>query len=350
MNRACVGSSLDVLLMVQCLFVGGAAFAQSAGSPAPAADQEVVVPALEQVSPRLDLGLGRPMSLHTGTVTLMNVGDKPIRLGKVQGECSCTDATVLHNKRVLEPGEDVEILIAVEFPREMGNYTKGVLVFEEGNPAPFYVPIDMEVGYPVRVNGGARFAIVVSRIGTLRLESTENRNFSVLSVHGVPPEFEDYDPLTEPPRASYLVKHDWSNVPRESLPRWMVIETDHPGAEMMAIPARIQGWTPIIDKKSWRPVDEFILLGRIKSGSTTRAHMLFSGKAVQAGKRVDVESSNPDLLVRIANVRKPDRGGGMHVDFDITPRVGARGFVQSVITLKYDGATTAFDLFARIVE
>lgn len=310
--------------------------------------QPVPYPALQQVSPRLNFGTHRPLHFVSDTITLVNSGAKPLSLAKAIGECSCTDATILDNKKTLAPGEQVDILVAVEFPREQGQYTKNLLVYEEGNPRPLPIPFDFEVGYAIKINGGPRYAIVMERAGEITLESADAKPFRVVALSGRAPIYNDFDPATDAPRADYKVIFDWSAVPTADLPRWMVIETDHPDAEMMCIPARVTGWRSIIDKRSWHPMDEFIALGSIPTESATPAAMLFTGKPLLPGSAITVKSSNPDLLVNVSGARKPDRGGGMELDLNVKPRVGFTGFAATIVTVEYDGASTAFDLFARV--
>jgi len=327
-----------------------------AGPPAPTPADRGEVPIqipLEQVSPLLDLGYGTPMAFLSGTVTLMNNSEAPLTITSVRGECSCTDATVLgtaDNTKTLQPGEAVDILIAVEFPKEIGTYTKQVFVFTNLAEHAHQVPVVFEVGYPIRVNGGARRAIVVKRTGTTRLDSIDEVPFRVISVHGAEPEFEDFDPATDELKSSYRVQHDWSKLSASELPRWMVIETDHPNAEMVAIPAMVPGYQPVLDKTTWRPLDEHVLLGSMAAGKPKVIPLVFTGKAVIPGQKIAVRSSNPDLILRVVGARKPDRGGGLHMDIEVKTRPEARGFIAAVVTFEYDGAINSLDVFARAVD
>lgn len=330
------------------------ALAQTAPATAPggadpaAAKEPSPYPTLRPVSPRIDFGSHRPLSFLSDTMTLVNDGPAPLTLVKAIGECSCTDATILGKDLVLEPGEQVDILVAVEFPREMGLYTKQVLIYAEGYNLAFPVPFDFEVGYPIRINDGPRQAIVVDRVGTVTLVSTEKRPFRVWSINGAAPSFNGFDPARDAPRDNYILTYNWQEVPASDLPRWMVIETDHPGAETMIIPARIPGYRPILDKTMWHPMDEHITLGTVAPGEPVHVSVLFTGKAVMPGKSILATSSNRDIAVTVTNARRPDRGGGISIDFEFIPSRTSRGFISSVISVEYDGTQTAFDLFARV--
>lgn len=311
---------------------------------------------LEQIRPAtLDLGYGPPLAFRSEVVTLQNVTEGPVTLTGARGECACTNATILESvddKKTLAPGETVDILVGVEFPKDMGMYTKNLFVYEDmqGEAASHVVPIYFEVGFPVRVNGGTRYAIVVERTGKLKLDSMEDKPFRVVSVHGADPAYVDFNPASDEPRTSYEVTYDWSGLSVEKTPRWLAIETDHPGAEIVPIPAFISGVPRIIDKLAWRPVDETLNLGVVPSNRTLKASILFTGKAVLPGQRITAECDSTDLTLRIVNARKPDNSGGMMVDVEIMPRGGFQGFVNAKLTFNYDGAKTGIDLFARFKD
>lgn len=317
-------------------------------TPQPAQAEQPKYPTLQLVSPRLDFGTHGALSFLSETMTFVNSGTKPITLERAQGECSCTDATILGNTTDIPPGEKIEVLVAVEFPREAGLYSKNVLIYEKGNPVPFPVPFDFEVGYPILINGGPRYAIVNEPGGQVTLKSRTDTPFSVRSISGMAPMYDSFDPAKDPPRTEYTVFYKFETVNALELPRWLIIETDHPDAEMMAIPARFRGYDSFIDKTKWHAMDEFITLGTISAKGPTRTSMLFTGKAVQPGKRILVKSGNPNLGVQVANVRRPDRGGGMQIDFDVYPSPHAKGFQSAIVTIDYDDASARFDIFCRL--
>lgn len=336
-------------MLVMCVSGARGQAPAAEGPPVPpVAETSLSHPTLELVSPRLDFGAHKPLTFISDTMTFVNNGKKPLTLEKAQGECSCTDATILGDSKEIQPGEKVDVLVAVEFPRESGLYTKKVLLFEKGNPVPLPMPFDFEVGYPIVVNGGPRYAIVTDLGGKITLQSRNKTPFKVLSVSGMAPMYEGFDPAVDPLRDNYSVLYKLEEVDRNEPPRWLVIETDHPDAEMIPIPARFQGYNSLIDKSQWHAMDEFIALGSISSHGPTRTTMLFTGKAVLPGKSITVESSNKNLSIQVVAARKPDRGGGMQVDFDVVPRPNAKGFMSSIATINYDGVTTRFDVFCRI--
>ncbi|MBL8746719.1 MAG: DUF1573 domain-containing protein [Phycisphaerae bacterium] len=349
MNKRRLAAGMGPVVIMMCLANATAQSPAPDGPPANAAESAPVkLPSLQLVSPRLDFGAHRPLTFISDTMTFVNSGTTPITIEKAQGECSCTDVTILGNQRVLQPGDKIEMLVAVEFPRESGLYTKNIHIFEKGNPVPLPMPFDFEVGYPIVVNGGPRYAIVTELGGKLTLKSRTGTPFRVLSISGMAPIYNDFDPATDPLRDNYTVYYKINEVNTDEVPRWLVVETDHPDAEMIPVPARFQGYKTFIDKSQWHAMDEFIALGTISSRGPTRTTMLFTGKAVQPGKAITVSSSNSDLGIQIVAVRRPDRGGGMQVDFDITPNPQAKGFTSTIATIEYDGVTTRFDVFCRL--
>ncbi|MDX2115734.1 MAG: DUF1573 domain-containing protein [Planctomycetota bacterium] len=357
MAMSAPASAQRALMALLCSsLMTGALAAQNQPAPAPSNQPGKVqvppqtensqVPQLKQISPYLNLGYHPPMKLVSDTMTFENISDKPIEIERAVGECSCTDATVLSDTMVVQPGASVDILIAVEFPREVGIFEKSILIYEKGNPTPRHVPFSFEVGYPVRVNGGARHAIVYARTGVIKLDSVDKTPFNVLTVHGRQPMYEGYEP-GQPIRPAYSVVFDWTAVHAEKLPRWMIIETDHPGAEMLAVPAMVEGYRIIRDEKSWKTVDPLVVMGPIPSESPSVIEVLFSGKPVIPNQKVRVLSSNPNVDLRVVGVRKPYRGGGMVIQYEVSPRNGYEGFLETIVTTEYDGSIAMFDLFAR---
>lgn len=339
------------LALIALTSLVGAAHAQPAGPAAPSQPQSHApaprVPTLQLVSPRVNFGVNKPLAFVNEQMTLMNSGDKPITIARAIGECSCTDATILGNDHVLDPGEQLDILFAVEFPRTMGLQTKHVLVYEEGNETPYMVPFDFEVGYPIRVNGGAQFAIIIDPVGEFVVDSVEGKPFKVISINGAEPGYNGYDPKTQWPQSKYTLTYNWTKLSQNEIPRWVVVETDLPDAEMVVFPARVPNHQPITDRRQWAAMDEFIATGPISAEQPSHVTMLFSGRAPKPGKQLSVTSTNPNVGVRIINARQPDRGGGMQVDFEITPNAGATGYQATVVNIVYDDVKTAFDLFCR---
>lgn len=338
-----------------------AAFAPSLGAPAtlaqttplPGGGSETAPPevkpliTLEQVSPALSFGYQSPHAFVSETVRLLNTGKDPIGLKRVIGECSCTEATILNQAQSVAPGEWIDILVALDAPGTIGLYDKRILLYTDKDEAPFAIGFFVEVGYPVKVNGGARYSVITKRTGTSSLEAVDGRPFHVISINGAPPALEGTEPASLA-RTSYRIQHDWTEPPGGEMPRWLLIETDHPQATMIPVQALISGYKAINDKKGFEPVEGVLVLGTIEPEKTAHASMHFGGKAVIPGRQLTVTNTGLDLEARIVNVRKPDRLGGIVIEFEFVPRGGFRGFVSSVVTVEYESETASFDLFARV--
>ncbi len=316
---------------------------------APSSESELInhPPPLEQVSPYLDFGYHKPLSFEQGVITLVNNGDKPIKILKTRGECACTVATA--NKEIVQPGEGVELLVGLELPLELGAVSKQVIVEVEGYKFPFITEVSGESGYAVRVNGGGVSNIVVDLVGQLTLEAIDGRPFRVLALNGQPPVLKDFDPEKDRPRTQYVLLHDFSNIAPINLPRWIIIETDHPDARMVDVIAMIPGTIRLTGTEPWQPVKDHLVLGAIPMDEPSITIMVMTGKPLTPGQKLTSRSRSFDARVDIVNAYKPTTGAGIQIELKITPRGSFQGFLNAVCDLDLDGNKTALEIFARVM-
>lgn len=319
-------------------------------SPAPASQSTEVIqasPPFEQVTPLLDFGYRKPLSFEQGIVTLVNMGDSPLKIRSTRGECVCTVATA--NKDTVQPGESVDLLIGLEVPPELGPVEKKVLVEVEGYQFPFLTSIYAESGLPVRVNGGGNASIVVDRVGRMTLDSIEGRPFTVLGINGRPPKHVDFNPDRDRPRAQYVVEYDFSDLATIDLPRRVIVETDHPDARMIDVQAMLNGAPKLSLPHKWRPVRDHIVMGAIPMDQPSITMMVMTGKPMIPGERFTCRSRSMDARVDIVGARMPSQGGGIQIDLKVTPRGGFQGFLHAIVDITLENDSTALEIFARVM-
>lgn len=323
---------------------------QTAPAPASAADQPEplnAAPPFEQVTPVLDFGYCKPLSFQQGIVTLVNMGDKTLKIHMTKGECACTVATA--NKDHVEPGESVDLLIGLEVPPELGPVNKQVIVEVDGYKFPFLTSIYAESGLPVRVNGGGRASIVVDRVGKMTLDSIEGRPFTVIAINGRPPIFTDFDPAHDRPRAQYVVGYDFSDLAPVDLPRRVMVETDHPGARMIDVQAMIAGAPKLSLPHKWRPVRDHIVMGSIPMDKPSQTIMVMTGRPLVPGEKFTCRSRSLNARVDIVGAYPPKEGGGIQIDLKITPRGGFEGFLHAIVDITLENDQTSLEIFARVM-
>lgn len=349
-----IGAALGALVWCGCVLgqspAAGPAEEPALSPNATATAEPPEPPPLWSVPGAPDFGYQTPRAHATQVMTLLNHGSVPVTITQIKGDCACTGVEIVGDKRTLEPSETLDVVISLEVPADTGVQTRQVYVHAEGYPIPLTVPMYVAIGYPIMVNDDPSQGIVVDPIGALRLKSMSKQPFRVLSVNGQAPVLNLFDPAKDPLRDHYEVAYDWGRVPASEYPRWVIIETDHPGAEFFEVPAMVTGYRPIRQVMNWSTVESVILLGRVAGDRDHSTSIHFRGVPLAGGERVRVSSSNPDVLVRIAGGRKPDRGPGTVLDLVVTPAPGLRGFTHAEVFFERDAYKTGVDLFARFVD
>lgn len=305
-------------------------------------------PPLRVVSPPLDLGYQAPGAVAQGFLTYLNEGEEPLRIDRIETSCYCTTASAA--AETLEPGETMDVFVSMEVLKsDLGIVTRSVLIRVEGFADPFETIIGVEVGYPIRVNGGSRFAFVHTLRGTMELESLVGRPFRVRSISGRDPVISGFDPAKDEPRASYEVGFDFSDLDRGELPRWVIIETDHPGAEMVEVPVIMPGVRLLTTEAGLHARENRVLLGRIAMNRAVEVPVVLTGVPLKGGEAVKLISLNPDFPAQIVGADRPEKGGGVELRVRMVPRRDFEGFLHTVLEFELDGMRAGADIFARVV-
>lgn len=298
-----------------------------------------------------DFGYRTPGEHAAYTMTIQNSGNETLTIERIRGDCQCTSVEIIGDNRVLEPAATMDVIINLEVPKETGPHSRVVEVYAVGNKMPAQIPLHVSVGYPIRVNGDPTAAIIADAIGVIQLDSVRGQTFKVTAVNGLPPLFNGFDPAKDAPRTQYEVVYDWSMIPPSDYPRNIIIETDHPGAEFFEVPAMVPGHRRIRDIERWSTKETLVMLGRVAGDRPIKGYVTFVGSPpLVPGAKLLVKGSNPEAKVRITGVRKPERGGGMIADFEVTPLQGLRGFFHSELTFEMNEMMTGVDVYARILE
>lgn len=303
-------------------------------------------PPFEQVTPALDFGYRTPLAFEQGIITLVNMGEEPLKITAAHGECACTVVTA--NKDVVQPGESVDLLVGLEIPPELGLVSKKVVIDVEGFQFPFITAVRAESGLPVRVNNGGQTSIVVDLVGKMTLESVEGRPFQVIAINGKPPIYFDFDPEKDRPRTQYVVGHDFSDLAAIDLPRRVIVETDHPGARMIDVQAMLANAYALSLPHKWRPVRDHLVMGSIPMNEPSMTYMVMAGKPLIPGQKFTCRARGLDARVDIVGAHIPAEGGGILIDLKVTPRGGFQGFLHTIVDITLEGDATALEIFARV--
>lgn len=138
--------------------------------------------------------------------------------------------------------------------------------------------------------------------GIVTIGSIDRSAFHIESVLGAPPIFVDYDPSVDAPRAAYKIRYDFSSIPCQQMPPYLVVATDHPKAPVidMRIRHACTRISPLIPFAEYRAN-----LGAVAAGSTVPFE--FELKHAKGWRISQTLSKDPRIAVDLVGQRSdPD--------------------------------------------
>jgi len=297
-------------------------------------------------SMRLDIGYVEPGMVIQREVQVTNNGPTELTVTRTDSSCACTVAAL--SDRVIPPGGSITLKVSYDADTNIGIIQKEVRVFCEGYTQPYRFYVWGEKNFAVRISSGPVMALIGPK-GVINLESTMKMPFKILAVNGKPPSYVDFDPAKDEPRAVYILNYDFTGLSAQDHPRWVVIETDHPRAEMMELRVFYPGLEARFPVKAlWNSVTERVLLNHVKSGEE-REFEIELGGTLPEGAELKFESSNPQVTVRMIEKTDP-AGAGKDGKAKLVFKTaeGVTGFVHSIITIRVGEDTSGFEIFARV--
>ncbi|MHC4948113.1 MAG: ankyrin repeat domain-containing protein [Planctomycetota bacterium] len=174
---------------------------------------------------RLDLGEIPTGETKTGTITLRNIGDRPMTIGKTKTSCGCTTAQ-LEAGKILNAGADIDVEIRMKGGQVARVLNKTVTFNIEGQP-PLVVPVRCEAIAYVTVEP-TRMHPERQPDGRFTLTSKDGEPFRVISM--VPPMIEAF-----PEEASSTVELSlpWEKFLEIGQRRKLILYTDHPKCQQV---------------------------------------------------------------------------------------------------------------------
>ena len=282
---------------------------------------------------RLDAGLVRPNTEVKFEATLMNTLDRPVTCVRSSPSCTCTTVDMLG--KVIPAGGTITVPLSMRTSGATGEKTAEVVLMFKDVPGLVELSIRAEVTYPVRAfqmstgpDGKQRRDPFINAFdnkanvkGEIMVESIDGAPFRVTGVGGLPTSYVDFDPDNQQPRESYLVRYDFTALPCEQVPKYLVIETDRPDARLIDLRVRHE-CTRINPAFSFAQYREN--LGVIAPGETKT----FEVEIKHAnGVRIDsVASTDARLEARILGQRTGAEDGIL-VAVAVTARPDAQGMV-----------------------
>ncbi len=277
-----------------------------------------------------DAGFVQPHAEVRWEATLRNTLAQDVRCVRAAPSCTCTSVDAVG--KVVPANGTLKVPLSMKTSGATGEKTAVVVLQFEGVPGIVELSLKATVAYPVhawQLNPGPdgkprrdpfinAYDIKSNVRGEVTAESLDGKPFRVLSVNGEPPVFVD-PARAAVPAESCAVRYDFSALPCDRVPKYLVIETDRADARLIDLRVRHE-CTRISPAFSFDGFREN--LGVLRPGET-REYAIAIKRAT--GVRVDrVTSLDPriearfleqragstdEVLVRYAVTARPDAAG-----------------------------------------
>lgn len=331
-------------------------------TPAPPATTvavpQVVAPEVKREPPPLTaepgtIGLGfmDPEASATGKSVLKNTGDKELKLLRAQTSCSCTVATDVSNK-VLQPGESIEIEATLKGGKFPGPQQKAVRVFVDGYAVPVQIWVTGEVAYGVK-STPVYVDAFQTRTGEVTFESTDGKPFKIVSVNCGAPPYVGFDPTKDELRNKYTLKYDFQGTEDPKLPRWWLVETDHPKAPVVDLrvinPALIPQQNP---KAPWTFMEDRSIVGALMVGESKDITITVRPVAPPAADATKPTFTVANDAIKVEYVGDENGAEGFVIKAKITAvkPLGECTLLNERVTVSWLGHENQYDLFGRVIS
>lgn len=308
--------------------------------------QALGAPPVEFHPPVLDFGPILPNESVNGEFVVTNLGDTPLRIVQATTTCQCTSTTNV-NGRVLQPGEFMTMEAGITGRTNTGTRREGVRFIFEGYAQ--YVQYDLvgEVTLPVRATPTIFNLAGGDRTGHVAVESLDGRPFNIFSAYGTAPRYLDFDADIDEPRNRYVLEWDLTGVPDEAIPRWWIIETDHPDCPVLDCFVR-HPVTLQTGRASWYIVERRVNLGWIEPGSMVRVTATLAN--IQPSESIQVArslSSQFDaVLERVERTAGTEFACTVRLDF----KPSARGTISGAFEIITIAGSRLVDVLGKVAE
>ena len=257
------------------------------------------LPPIRIEPPILDFGFIPPEVDSAGTVKLVNISDKPLRILAVQPTCKCTTLKDLAGTEI-PVGGSVNLEASLDGGPNPGPKTAAVKVLIENYPRPIEVDLKAEISLPIRAIPAYINAVRdQNRVGRIVIESIDGEPFTICSIHGKKPNLMNFDPETDPPTNKYIYNYDLSEF-ELPYPRYLVVATDNPKTPVVDIYLRHESTMPGLNR-NLRVAGGFRHpFGRIDKGGSLEMEI---GFITPDDPIATVVSTSPDARVDLIGTR-----------------------------------------------
>ena len=283
----------------------------------------------------VDAGLVAPHSEVRFEATLRNPLDRPVTCIRSAPSCTCTTLDMVG--KVIPAKGTLQVPISMKTSGATGEKTAAVVLTFADVPGLIELKLRAEVTYPVRgvqLNRGPdgtvrrdpfvnAFDIKENVRGTVTVESIDGAPFRVLSVDRKPPVFAPAAGAApamaaDAPRESWTVGYDFTGLPCERVPKYLVVETDRPDARLIDMRVRHECTriSPAFSFDQFRENVGVLAPGQsrtfellVKRANGVRIDRVDSLEPMITSRLVDQKAAGDELLVRVEVTAAPRASG-----------------------------------------
>ncbi|MGA1266494.1 MAG: DUF1573 domain-containing protein [Phycisphaerales bacterium] len=275
----------------------------------------------------LDYGIVPPYTTLQAEFHLVNSGDRPLKVLQAVPSCQCTTVDIVGKQ--IPPRGTLAVPVTMKVS-STGKKSADVKVLVEGQPRPITLDLRAEVAYAVRATVADADGVEQPYVdafkdpqrlrGVTTVSSTDGKPFRVLSVQGVPVN-------DDTPRNSHRVDFALVGEPCESVPKYMVIETDRADARLIDVRVRhaCTRITPGLDIAEFRSN-----AGVIASGGAGEFEMEL--KKMGSNRVGSVESMDPRFRATLLDQRAD--GSAVMARVRLEPVAGTSGVFLIPVRLR----------------
>ncbi len=293
----------------------------------------------------VNFGYLDPKEVVRKTVEIRNVGDKPVKILQATSSCQCTTFSDVAGV-VIPPGASVPMesrLAGRSMPGPMN--TSITLVFEGYDESPA-IQVRGEVALAVKATPFGLNLVRGDWSGQVVIESLDGRSFNILATDRKPPRFIGFDPELDEPLNSYVIEWDLTQYTEDTLPRWWLVETDHPDCPILDLWVRHIATMDLSRDRPWRIEDRRVSLGEIQSGQpvdSTVTVLRLASDTIHL-----VRSLSEDFDAELLKVERT--GQETKCTIRITPNPRFQGLLYSKIEFIASAHSQTLDVIAKVVE
>lgn len=296
----------------------------------------------------VDFGLARPSSKLRTEIKLVNPTDSPVVIKAAVPTCQCTTVNV--DGATIPPRGAVGIPMTLQVPSTTGEKKAAVnTILEPGGKGPrlTLTAISAYAVQAVATSPAGGDTLWVDALkpeglsGRIRLAATDGRPFRVLSLNGVAPVTLQGDGQAA---TTQVIAYDLRGETSTTMPKWMLVETDHPEAPMIdmrvrhmasRLPHQFSGYEVKVQ------FDGYIAnVGRVTPGTTATFDVEL--KQFKRRRLKALQSGNPGFAVKLLK-RTDGDGDRVRVTASITPSPDVRGpFICPVDFVTENGRETMY--------